>query len=158
MRTPTGSRWTWDNYITRSHRRLGWVAVPVGDRIPVEWEPAPDRGLGPSVTHGWAAQPGCERSAAIVRRTLGQYVAVCLRLQLTCHTQPTSALSRIKNESYIFIMKCVRWFIEAVTMLDYIPHIFVYVYICVYLHLVIYNILKNLKWLIVNRIIRIRLK
>ena len=62
----------------------------VGDRMPAEWEPAPDRGLGLSVTHGWVAQPECERSAAMVRRTWGQYVAVCSRLQLTSHTQETS--------------------------------------------------------------------
>ena len=86
----------------------------VGDRVPAEWEPVPDRGLGPSVTHGWAAQPECERSAATVRRTWGQYVAVCLRLQLTSHTQPTSTLSRIKCcERYILIKKCVRSFIEV---------------------------------------------
>ena len=113
MRTPTGSRWTWDNYITRCHRRHGSVAVPVGDRMPAEWEPAPDRGLGPSVTHSWAAQPECEKSAAMVRRTLGQYVAVCPHLQLTTHIQPTSTLSRIKCERYIFIKKCVCLFIEV---------------------------------------------
>ena len=85
----------------------------VGDRMPAEWEPAPEKGLGPSVTHGWAAQPGCERSAAMVRRTLGQYVTVCPRLQHTSHTQPISNLSRIKNERYIFMKKRVRPFIEV---------------------------------------------
>ena len=44
---------------------------------------------------GLAAQPECERSAAMVRGTWGQYVAVCLRLQLTPHTQPTSTLLNI---------------------------------------------------------------
>ena len=38
------------------------------------------RALQPSVTHGWAAQPRLEWSAAMVRRTLCQYVAVCPRL------------------------------------------------------------------------------
>ena len=113
MRMPTGSRWAWDNYITRCHRQLESVAVLVGDRMLAEWEPAPDRGLGPSVTHGWAAQPECERSAAMVRRTMGQYVAVCPHLQLTSYTQPTSTLSRIKFEKYIFIKKCVHLFIEV---------------------------------------------
>ena len=81
MRTLTGSWWTPNNYITRRHRRLELqlefqlLLESVGDKMP-EWEPAPDGGLGPSVTHGWAAQPECERSAAMVRRTLGQYVAV----------------------------------------------------------------------------------
>ena len=65
-----------------------------------------------SVTHGWAAQPECKRSAAMVRRTLGQYVAVCPRLQLTSHTQPTSTLSRIKCEGYVFykeVCPFVHW-------------------------------------------------
>ncbi len=105
--TSTGSRLAWDNYITRCHKRLESFAVSVGDRMLAEWEPAPDRGLGPSVTHGWAAQPVCERSAAMVRRTWGQYATVCPRLQLTSHTKPTSTLSRIKCERYIFIKKCV---------------------------------------------------
>ena len=94
MRTPTGSRWASNNYITRCPRgpelvavEVSSVPVAVGDRMPAEWEPAPDRGLGSSVTHGWAAQPRWGRSAAMVaRRTLGQYVAVFPRLQLTSHT------------------------------------------------------------------------
>ena len=79
-------------------------------------------------------QPIWGRSAAMVRRTLGQYVAVCSRLQLTSHTQEISTLSRIKCESYIFIKKCIRTFIEVVIMFDYVPHIFVYIYICMRLH------------------------
>ena len=51
IRKPKGSRWMSNNYITRCHRQLESVgvrfAVPVWDKIP-EWEPAPDRGLGPS--------------------------------------------------------------------------------------------------------------
>ena len=78
-----------------------------------EWEPAPDRGLGLSVTHSWAAKPECKRSAAMIRKTWGQYVAVCPRLQLTSHTKPTSTLSRIKCERYIYKKKYVRSFIEA---------------------------------------------
>ena len=83
----------------------------VGNKMP-EWEPPPDRGLGPSVTHGWAAQPRWERSTAMVaRRTLGQYVAVCLRLQLTSHTQPTSTLSNKVWEVYFYKEVCsfVHW-------------------------------------------------
>ena len=54
MRTPTGSRWRSNNYITRCHRRLEsvgvWVAVPVGDKMP-EWEPAPDSSImAPNIT------------------------------------------------------------------------------------------------------------
>ena len=100
----------------------------VGDRMPAEWEPALDRGLGPSVTHGWAAQPECERSAAMVRRTLGQYVAVCPCLQLTSHTQETPTLSRIKCERYIFIKKRVC-FVHWSSSLFVSAYIFIYVYV-----------------------------
>ena len=95
-----------------------------------EGEPAPDWGLGPSVTHGWAAPLRWGRSAAMVaRRTLDQYVAVCLRLLLTSHTQPTSTLSRIKCETYIVIKKCVRSFIEVrIFDLTMFPLIFIYMY------------------------------
>ena len=94
MRTLTWSRWATNKDINRCHRRLESIRVPVGVRMPAEWEPAPDRGLEPSVTHGLVAQPKWERRAAIVRRTLGQYVAVCPRLQVTSHTQPTSKVLR----------------------------------------------------------------
>ena len=98
MRTPTGSRRAWDNYITRCHRQLGSVSSSsscsssqLETRCRIESQRQTE-GFGPSVTHGWAAQPECERSAAMVRRTLGQYVADCPRLQLTSHTQPTTTL------------------------------------------------------------------
>ena len=103
----------------------------VGDWMPAEIEAAPDRGLGPLVNHGWAALPECERSAAIVRRTWGQYVAVCPRLQLTSHTQETSTLSRIKCERYIFIKKCVRSFIEV--------HHYCWLFLRIYLYMYTYS-------------------
>ena len=98
MRTPTGNRWVSNNYITRCHRRLESVrASEFQSQLEIgcprsENQPLTEN-LGPSVTPGWAAQPQCERSAAMFRGTWGQYVAVCLRLQLTSHTQPTSDLS-----------------------------------------------------------------
>ena len=133
----SGSRWAWDNYITRCHRWLGSVPVPVG--VGVSWgQDASMRislqteGLWPSVTYGWAAQPECERSAAMIRRTWVQYVAVCPHLQLTSHTQPTSTLSRIKCERYIFIKKCVRSFIEVVHY-----RLIVSAYICICIRAVV---------------------
>ena len=137
MRTHTGSRWMSDNYITRCHRRLESVPVPVGDRMPAEWDPAPDRGHGPSVTHGWVAQPEWGRSAAMVRRTLGLYVAVCPRLQLTSHTQPISTLSRIKYKRYIFykeVCSFVHW--SSSLCLIMFLHIFVYVKLYMYMYYV----------------------
>ena len=109
----------------------------------LNWEPAADRGFGPSVTHGWATQSRWWRIAAMLRRTLAQYVAVCPRLQLTSHTQPTSTLSRIKYERYIFIKKCVRSFIEV--------RYYCWLCFCLYLYVLwVYNkiiYLHTVKWL-----------
>ena len=135
----SGSRWAWSNYIIRCHRWLGAVPVGVGDKMP-NWESAADRGLGPWVTHGWAAQPGCERSAVMVRRTLGQNNSPSLS-PLSSHTQPTSTLLRIKCEKYIFIKKCVRSFIEVVIIVDYVST-YNCIYICLWLW--VYNILIEL--------------
>ena len=93
MRTPTGGRSASNNYITRCHSRLESAGQfefqlqleSVGEKMP-NWEPAADRGLGLPVTHGWAAQPEWERSAAMVRGTLVQCVAVCPNSPLT-HNQ-----------------------------------------------------------------------
>ena len=59
------------------------------------WEPAPDWGLAALNDPRLSSPAEWERSAAIVRGTWGQYVAVCsvsnsplFRLQLTSHTQP----------------------------------------------------------------------
>ena len=77
--TPTVSRWMSNNYISRCHRRLGLVGVSCSwssSCCSRQWEPAPDRGLGPSGPRlSSLAEWG--RSAAIVRGTWGQYVAVC---------------------------------------------------------------------------------
>ena len=84
----------------------------LGDKMPA-WESACRlRACGPQWPMVEQPSQECERSAAMVRRTLGQYVSVCPHLQLTSHTQPTSPLSRIKCERYIFIKKYVRSFIE----------------------------------------------
>ena len=120
MCMPTGSRWTSDNYITRCHRWLGSVSSSsscswsqLGTRCQSEsqWQ---TEGFGPSVTHGWAAQPECERCAAMVRRTWG---SICSSLSLSpthlSHTRNIT-LSRIKCERYIFIKKRVCLFIEVV--------------------------------------------
>ena len=66
--TSTGSRWVSNKYITRCHRRLELV----GDRIAV-WGSENQLQTGPRLS----SQAEWERSAAIVRGTWGQYVAVC---------------------------------------------------------------------------------
>ena len=62
-------------------------------------------------------------------------IAVCPRLQLISHTQPTSTLSRIKCERYIFIKKCIHLFIE-VRILCLIMFLLIFV-------LWLYNITNN---------------
>ena len=92
-------------------------------------------GLRLSVIHGWAAQLGRERSAAMVRRTLDHYVAVCLRLQLTSHTQPTSTLSNKVWEVYFHKEVCsfVHWSFSLLLIM--FPLIFIYVLcICMWLY------------------------
>ena len=67
-----------------------------------------------------------ERSAAIVRGTWGQYVAVCSVSNSPLTHNPFTTLSqpfRIKSVRYIFLKKCVRSWL----LLIMFPH----VYVCV---------------------------
>ena len=91
------------------------VPVAVGDKMPAEWEPAPDRGLGPSGST--VEQPSRMRK----KWCYGQknFGSICSSLfpsptQLlhTTNINPFITLSRIKCERYIFIKKRVRLFIE----------------------------------------------
>ena len=77
----------------------------VGDKM-TNWEPAADRRL-------WAlSDPQLSNQAKMRKKYCWVNIAVFPRLQLISHTQqPTSTLSRIKCERYIFIKKCVRSFI-----------------------------------------------
>ena len=107
----SGSRWAWDNYITRCHRQLG--SVPVGVGV------------------SWGTRCQRENQLNMYQYVSGQYVAVCPCLQLTSHTQPTSTLSRIKCERYIFIKKCVRSFIEVRHYCWLCFRIYLYMYVAI---------------------------
>ena len=101
-------------------------------------------GFGPSVTHGWATKPRWERSTAMVRRNLGQYVAVCPRLQLTSHT-PQTNINPFKNEVWeIYFYKEVCSFVHwsSSLLLTMFPRIFVYV--CGYTTLLVFSASKNI--------------
>ena len=65
-----------------------------------EWEPAAES-FGPSVTHGWATQLRWERSAAMVRRTLGKYSSLSPSPAHLSHTRNIT-LSRRKSERLYF--------------------------------------------------------
>ena len=127
---PTGSWWVSNNYITRCHRRLElvgvWVAVQFQCQLPAEWEPTPDRGLGPSRPRlSSLAEWG--RSAAIVRGTWGQYVAVCsVSNSPLSHNQYQPFRNPFENKVWqVYFSKEVRSFVIIV---DYFP---MYSCICV---------------------------
>ena len=127
-RRNSGSRCTWDNYITRCHRRLG--SVPVG----VSWGTRCQRENQLAGSH-WPTveqpQPRWERTAATVKRTLGSICSSLSRPRLTSHTQSTSTLSRIKCERYIFIKKCVRLFIEVRILCGLCFRIYLYMFVAI---------------------------
>ena len=102
----------------------------------LKWKPAAGRGLWASVTHGWATPAKMRKKCCYGQKNLGQYVAVCPRLQLTSHTQPTSTLSRIKCERCIFIKKCVRSFIEVrhYCWLCFRIYLYMYMYTCKFVY------------------------
>ena len=86
-RKNSGSKWTFDNDITRFPGRF----ESVGDGMPAAWEPACRLSdMQPSVTHGWATQPRWERRAAMVEGELVVNITVWPRLQLIFHTQASS--------------------------------------------------------------------
>ena len=72
MRMPTGSRWVWNNYITRCHRWLGSVGVPVavGDKMPA-WEQLADWGLAALRIHGWEDQQNEEEVLLWSKKNFG---------------------------------------------------------------------------------------
>ena len=108
-----------------------WSWSQLGDKMPA-WESACRlRACGPQWPTVEQSQLRWGRNAAMVRRTLGQYVAVYSRLQLTSHTQPTSTLSRIKCERNIFIKKCVCSFIEVRHYCWLCFRIYLYMYVAI---------------------------
>ena len=128
--TPTGSRWMSNNYITRCHRRLQLVGVSrswSSSCSSWQWEPAPDRGLAALSDPQLSSPAEWERRAAIVKRTRGQYVAVCSVSNSPLTHNPFATLSRIKCERYIFLKKCVR----SSLLLIMFPHIYIYTFSCI---------------------------
>ena len=113
-----------------------WLHLRLNPDLPDHWRVFYSLSQWPDPTVE-QPQPRWGRSAAMVRRTLDQYVAVCPRLQLTSHTQPTSPLSRIKCERYIFIKECVRSFVE-------VRH---YCWLCFRLYLYYVYVLCSCMWL-----------
>ena len=85
----------------------------------------PAEGLGPQGLR-LSSPAEWEISAAIVRGTWGQYVAVCSVSNSPLTHNPFATFSRIKCERYIFLKKCIR----SSLLLIMFPH----VYVCVLLY------------------------
>ena len=116
-----------NNYITRCHRRFELVGVSCSWSSSCssrQWEPAPDRGFGPSGPR-LSSPAEWGRSAAIVRWTWGQYVAVCSvsNSRLT-HKQHRPFRNPFENKMWeVYSSKEMCSFVIIV---DY-----VYAYICI---------------------------
>ena len=89
MRRPEEAGGRLSKSITKCHGGFELVGVRVAvqfqSQFPAEWEPAPDRWIWPSRPR-LSSPEEWGRSAAMVRGTWGQYVAVSFRLQLTSRT------------------------------------------------------------------------
>ena len=108
-----------NNNITR--RTDGLSQLGTGCWSESQWQ---TEGFGPSVTQ-------FSNPAKMRKKYCWVNIAVCPCLQLISHTQPTSTLSRIKCERYIFIKNCVHSFTE-VRILCLIMFLHIFVYVCGY--------------------------
>ena len=136
IRTHTESRWMSNNYITRCHRQLEsvavWVAVPVGDKMP-EWEPAPDRGLGPSgptVEQRSRMRKKCCYGQKNLGSICGSLSPSPTHLSHTTNINPFATLSRIKCGRYIFFYKEVCSFVSLKSSLLF-DYVFLYMWVAI---------------------------
>ena len=118
--TPTGSRWMSNNYINSCHRQFELVRVRVAvqnqSQLPAEWEPAPDRGLGPSGPRLNSPAEWGRSASGELGVNMWQSVPSPTHLSHITNINPFATLSRIKCERYIFLKKCVRSYI----IVDYV--------------------------------------
>ena len=128
-RESSRSRWTLNNNITST--QTAWVSWRQGAELRAsDWQ----RALGPQWLTVEQPEPRWGRSAAMVRRTLGQNNSPSLS-PLTSHTQLTSTLFENKMwEIYFYKEVCsfVHW-------ISYIMFDYVSAYICIYLCMRLYN-------------------
>ena len=141
---PTGVRCPSNNYITRCHRRLQLVSW--SRSVQFQWQ------LGircPSdsqhQTEGWGPQwPTVEQLSLNAKvllwsENLGQYVAVCPRLQLTSPTHLISTLSSKVREIYFYKEVCS--FVRSLKFLIIVDYVSAYICICIiYLYVAIQQV------------------
>ena len=139
-RRNSGSRWTWDNYITRCHRWLGSVPVGVGVslgtdasvRISLQTE-----GLRLSVTLSWATLAKMRKKCCYGQKNFG---SICSSMSPSpTHFSHTTNINPSKNkvwEIYFYKMcsfvhwsssLCLIMFSVYLYMYVAIQHAYVYV-------------------------------
>ena len=126
-RKNSGSKWAWDNNITRCPRRLESVGVSWGQVAELRAS-GRRRALGPQwPTVEQMSQDEKEVLPMVARRTLGQNNSLSPSPTHLSHTRNIT-FSRIKCERYIFIKQCVRSFIEV---RQYVWLCYAYICICI---------------------------
>ena len=91
------------------------VPVAVGDRMPAKWEPAPNKGLGPSLTQ--VEQPSQKRKEVLLwseEHGVNMWQSVSVSNSPLTYKQHQHI--RIKCARYIFVNRCVRLLIKVVIM------------------------------------------
>ena len=124
-RKNSGSRWTLNNNITST--QTAWVSWSQLESVGQRETSCRQRALRPSMTHGWANQPRWGRSAAMVRRTLGQNNSLSPSPAHLSHTTNINPFQNKVREIYFYkeVSSFVHW--SSYTMFDYVTHIFVYI-------------------------------
>ena len=121
-RKNSGSRWAWDNNITRCPDSSSQLETKCWSGSQRQTE-----GFGPSVTHGWTAQAKMRKKCCYDRKkNLGWCCSLSLLPTHLSHAINIT-LSRIKCERYIFykeVYSFVHW--SSYIMFDYVS-----AYICI---------------------------
>ena len=144
MRTPTGSRWVSNNYITRCHRRFEWVQFEMQLEFELQFQleircrsenQLQTWGLGPQ-DPGWAAQQN-EEEVLQWPDELGVNVWQPLSVSNSPHThnQHQSFRDPFENkvwEVYFYKEVCSFVPLESSLLLTMFPRIFIY-NICMWL-------------------------
>ena len=144
MRTPTGSRWMSNNYITWCHRRFGSVRVSQFDSVQFEaefelqlqlesvWGQDASVRISLQIEGLRPSGPTVEQPSRMKKRccySQKNFGSICSSLFLSpthlsyiANINPFASLSRIKCEKYIFLKKCVR----SSLLLIIFPHVHQY--------------------------------
>ena len=145
---PTRSRWMSNNYITGCHRQLQLVGV----RIAVQGSENQLQTEGLGLQDPRLSSPAeWEISAAIVRGTWGQYVAICSITNSPLTHNPFATLSNkvwevyFSKEVYSFVTivdfdsECIRIVVSRLYNIYIYIYIYTHIRICTHVHICVYT-------------------